>query len=86
MNLNLKVFNLIDIQSKINFIKNLFIENLFIFCTFDCSFQYHKESHKHWVKEHGDVMVVDYDLVKINDHKSHFLVSLQKVVTVSNKQ
>ena len=24
-----------------------------------------------WVKEQGDGIVLDYDLVKINDHKSH---------------
>ena len=47
------------------------MEKLFIICTFDCSFQYYEETVEQWVKEQGDGIVLDYDLVKINDHKSH---------------
>ena len=47
------------------------MEKLFIVCTFDCSFQYYKETVEQWVKEQWDGIVIDYDLVKINDHKSH---------------
>ena len=47
------------------------MEKLFIVCTFDCSFQYYEETVKQWVKEQGDGIVLYYDLVKINDHKSH---------------
>ena len=47
------------------------MEKLFIVCTFDCSFQYYKETVEQWVKEQGNRVVMDYDLVKINDHKSH---------------
>ena len=47
------------------------MEKLFIVCTFGCSFQYYKETFKQWVKGQGDGVVMDYDLVKINDHKSH---------------
>ena len=47
------------------------MEKLFIICTFDCSFQYYEETIDQWVKEQGDGIVLDYDLVKINDHKSH---------------
>ena len=47
------------------------MEKLFIVCTFDCSFQYYEETVEQWVKEQGDGIVIDYELVKINDHKSH---------------
>ena len=47
------------------------MEKLFIICTFDCSFQYYEETVDQWVKEQGDGIVLDYDLVKINDYKSH---------------
>ena len=47
------------------------MEKLFIFCTFDCSFQYYEETVRQWVKEHGERIVIDYELVKINNHKSH---------------
>ena len=47
------------------------MEKLFIICTFDGSFQYYEETIDQWVKEQGDGIVLDYDLVKINDHKSH---------------
>ena len=47
------------------------MEKLFIICTFDCSFQYYEETVDQWVKEQGDGIVLEYDLVKINDHKSH---------------
>ena len=47
------------------------MEKLFIICTFDCSFKYYEETFGDWVKEQGGVIVLDYDLVKINDHKFH---------------
>ena len=47
------------------------MEKLFIIFTFDGSFQYYEETVQHWVKEQGDGIVIDYDLVKINEHKSH---------------
>ena len=47
------------------------MEKLFIICTFDFSFQYYEEIVYQWVKEQGDGIVFDYDLVKINDQKSH---------------
>ena len=47
------------------------MEKLFIVCTFDCSFQYYEETVRQWVKEQGERIVVDYELVKINNHKSH---------------
>ena len=47
------------------------MQKLFIVCTFDCSFQYYEETVEQWVKEKGGGIVIDYDLVKINDHKSH---------------
>ena len=47
------------------------MQKLFIVCTFDCTFKYYKETIEQWVKEQGDGIVIDYDLVKINDHKSH---------------
>ena len=37
----------------------------------NCSFQYYEETVEQWVKEQGDGIVIDYELVKINDHKSH---------------
>ena len=47
------------------------MQKLFIVCTFDCSFQYYIETVEQWVKEKGGGIVIDYDLVKINDHKSN---------------
>ena len=47
------------------------MEKLFIICTFDCFFQYYEETVQQWVKEQGKGVVIDYELVKINDHKSH---------------
>ena len=47
------------------------MEKLFIVCTFDCSFQYYEETVRQWVKEQVEVIVIDYELDKINDHKSH---------------
>ena len=47
------------------------MEKLFIVCTFDCSFEYYEETIEKFFKEYGDGVVIDYDLNKINDHKSH---------------
>ena len=47
------------------------MEKLFIICTFDCSFQYYKETVKQWIKEQGEGIVIDHRLVKISDHESH---------------
>ena len=47
------------------------MEKLFIVCTFDCSFQYYEETVNQCVKEQGEGIVIDYELVKINDNKSH---------------
>ena len=40
------------------------MQKLFIVCTFDCSFQYYEETVEQWVKEQGDGIVIDYELVK----------------------
>ena len=53
------------------------MEKLFIVSTFDCSFHYYKETVQKLFKENGDGILIDYDLVKINDHKSHSFVQLQ---------
>ena len=34
-------------------------------------FNIYEETVEQWVKEQGDEIVIEYDLVKINDHKSH---------------
>jgi len=47
------------------------MEKLFIICSFDCSFQYYQVTVKQWVKDQGVGIVIDYELIKINDHKSH---------------
>ena len=47
------------------------MEKLFIVCTFECSFEYYEETIEKFVKDYGDGVVIDYDLNKINDHKSH---------------
>ena len=47
------------------------MEKLFIICTSDCSFQYYEKTIQQWVKEQGEGIVIDYELVKIDDHKSH---------------
>ena len=55
------------------------MQKLFIVCTFDCSFQYYEETIDSWVKEQGDGTVIDYDLVKVNDYKSHSLYSISSL-------
>ncbi len=47
------------------------MEKLFIVCTFDFSFQSYKDTIEQWLKEEGDEVKLDYDLVKINGNKSH---------------
>ena len=47
------------------------MEKLFIVCTFDCSFEDYEETIEKFVKEYCDGVVIDYDLNKINAHKSH---------------
>ena len=55
------------------------MEKLFIICSFDCSFQYYKETIKQWVKEQGKGIVIDYELIKINDHKSHLFYAVSSL-------
>ena len=55
------------------------MEKLFIVCTFDCSFQYYEETIDQWVKGQGDETVIDYDLVRVNDHKSHSFYSVSSL-------
>ena len=55
------------------------MQKLFIVCTFDCSFQYYEETIDQWVKEQGDGNVIDYELVKVNDHKSHSFYSVSSL-------
>ncbi len=57
------------------------MEKLFIVCTFDCSFQYYQETVKKWVKEkgEGEGVVIDYKLVKIYNHKSHYFYTVSSL-------
>ena len=55
------------------------MEKLFIICTFDCSFQYYEQTVKQWVKEQGEGIVIDYELVKINNNKSHSFYTVSSV-------
>ena len=65
-------FETIKCWSKVEEIKVLFFEEkLFIVWTFDWSFQYYEETVRKCVKEKGEGIVIDYELVKINNHKSH---------------
>ena len=45
------------------------MEQLFIVCTFDCLFEYYEETIEKFVKEHGEGVVIDYELNRINKHK-----------------
>ena len=47
--------------------------------SFDCSFQYFKETFKHWVKDKGEGIVIDYELIKINDHKIHLFYAVSSL-------
>ena len=47
------------------------MEKLFIVCTFDCSFKYYEQTVNQWVNEQEEGIVIDYELVKNNDHRSH---------------
>ena len=42
-----------------------------MYVLFDCSFEYYEETIEKFVNEYADVVVIDYDLNKTNDHKSH---------------
>ena len=55
------------------------MEKLFIVCTFDCSFQYYEQTVNQWVKEQGEGIVIDYELVKINDHRSHSFYTVKSL-------
>ena len=54
------------------------MEKLFIICTFDCSFQYYEQTVKQWVKEKGEGIVIDYELVKL------IIINSQSFYTVSS--
>ena len=47
------------------------MQKLFIVSTFDCSFQYYSATVKQWIREYGEGIVKDYELVKLNDNKSY---------------
>ena len=47
-----------------------------MYVLFDCSFEYYEETIEKFVNEYADVVVIDYDLNKINDHKSHFFYNV----------
>ena len=83
MNLYLKVSKLINVKSKIGEIKNFYKEKFFIIYNFDYSFQDYEERVQPWVKEQGDEMVIDYDLVKINNHKYHSFYKVSSLVNFS---
>ena len=55
------------------------MEKLFIICTFDYSFQYYEQTVRQWVKEQGEEIVIDYELVKINNNKSHPFYTVSSV-------
>ena len=71
MNLNLKANSLIDVRSKIREIKKLLGKSYLWFIPLIAFFNNFEEPDEQWVKEQGDGIVLDFDLVKINDHKSH---------------
>ena len=60
------------------------MEKLFIICTFDCSFQYYEETVQQWVKEQGKGVVIDYELEKINDYKSHSFYAVSSFQECAN--
>ena len=55
------------------------MEKLFNICTFDCSFQYKDQTVRQLGKEHWDGIVIDYELVKINNNKSHSFYTVLNV-------
>ena len=52
------------------------MEKLLIVCTFDCSFEYYEETIEKFVNEYGHGVVIDYELNKINEYKSHSLYNV----------
>ena len=60
------------------------MEKLFIVCTFDCSFEYYEETIEKFVNDYGDGVVIDYDLNKINDHKSHSFYNVKSLKLLPN--
>ena len=71
MNQNLKPSNFHEVRFKLDKESNFLLEKLFIFCIFDRYFQNFKKKVWQWVKEQIDGIIIDYDLVKINEHKFH---------------
>tara|TARA_Y100000589_G_C26763518_1_gene470801 strand:- start:292 stop:522 length:231 start_codon:yes stop_codon:yes gene_type:complete len=57
----------------------LLMETLFIISTFDYSFQYYGQTVRRLVKEQGEIIVIDYELVKINDNKSHSFYTVSNI-------
>ena len=55
------------------------MEKLFIISNFDCSFHYYEETVKQWVKEQGEGIVIDFELIKINEHKSHSFYTISNL-------
>ena len=47
------------------------MEKFLIICNFNYYFQYYVQTVRRWVKELGEDIVFDYELVKINNNKSH---------------
>ena len=47
------------------------MEKLLIVYTFDYSIEFYKETIEKFVKEYGDGVVIEYDINKINEHKSY---------------
>ena len=50
--------------------KTLFYWKVIYRSTFESSFQYYEETVEQWVRDQRDGIVIYYDLVKINYHKS----------------
>ena len=50
-----------------------------MYVLFDCSFEYYEETIEKFVNEYADVVVIDYDLNKSNDHKSHCFYNVKSL-------
>ena len=68
---------MIDSRSKIEGIKPSFLMNTLIVSTFDCSFEDFDKFVADFHEEEGHKYVEEYELIKVNDHKSHLILKVK---------
>ena len=55
------------------------MEKSFFIRSFKCPFQFYEVTFKQFVKGQSEGVIIDYELIKINDHKSHSLYTVSSL-------